>query len=238
MYGVRRPRGALLVTAFVIILLQSACTPAAPSVRTEGVAALPTAAVATATATATSTATSTPPSTATLTPDVTPTQMPVLAPPAKGAANVAGLILWDGQPVAHGAIWLCKGWTFYGGCLDYKSNTDANGYYAFHNVAPGSYLVAINSFGSTWFIFYHDAKGNAKQDVAADQTLVLAAWNIWKLDAGTHGVGGLPHVLPDLSLHFFQLVQCGFAHQAIGQGLDLPGGLLEQPPSIGGHDLP
>ncbi len=167
----------------LFVLLLAACTPAATPTAAPSATAIPELTkTPTVAPSNTATASATPLPTATFTPDVTPTQLPVLTPPSKGVANVAGLVLWNHQPVAHGAVWLCKGWTFYGGCLDYKTNTDSNGYYVFHNVIPGSYLVAMNSFGSSWYIFYFDAKGNDKQAVVADQTLIFDPWSIWKLD--------------------------------------------------------
>lgn len=131
----------------------------------------------------TSTHTSTPLPTATFTPNVTATQIPEITPPVEGKGNVAGLVLWNDQPVPKAAVWLCEG--FSGGCTgiyQYRTNTDANGYYVFKNVTPGKYLVAINSFSTGWFIFYFDADGSKEQEVSAGKNLVLDPWSIWKFN--------------------------------------------------------
>ena len=132
---------------------------------------------------ATSTPTSTPLPTATFTPDVTATQLPEITPPAEGKGNVIGLVLWNNQPVPQEAVWLCE--KFEGNCLgtyQYRASTDQNGYYVFRNVTPGRYIVAINSFSTSWFNFYFDARGSKEQTVAAGKNLILDPWDIWKLD--------------------------------------------------------
>ena len=132
---------------------------------------------------ATSTPTQTPLPTATFTPNVTATQLPEITPAAEGKSNVAGLVLWNDQPVPKAAVWLCEG--FEGGCVgryQYRTNTDRNGYYVFENVTPGKYVVAINSFSTAWFIFYFDSEENREQEVVAGKDLILDPWNIWKMD--------------------------------------------------------
>jgi hypothetical protein len=139
--------------------------------------------VNTSTPTATSTPTETPLPTATFTPDVTPTQLPEVTPPVQGKGNVIGLVVWNDQPVPKSLVWLCE--EFDGGCkgrYQYSANTDKNGYYVFKNVTPGKYIVAINSFSSSWFIFYFDSKGYREQTVSEGENLVLEPWSIWKYD--------------------------------------------------------
>lgn len=135
----------------------------------------------TATPKSTSTPTVTPSPSATFTPDVTATQIPEITPPAEGRGNIAGLILWNNQPVTKAAVRLCHEITYFG-CNEYKTNTDQNGYYVFTNITPGEYVVAINSFSSDWWIFYFDSNGNKKQKVSAGQNLILDPWSIWKFD--------------------------------------------------------
>jgi len=135
----------------------------------------------TATPESTSTSTATPPPTATFTPNATATQIPEITPPAEGKGNVVGLVLWNNQPVKKAAVWLCHEFTSYG-CNEYKANTDQNGYYVFTNISPGEYIVAINSFSSSWWIFYFDSNGSKMQKVSAGQNLILNPWSIWKFD--------------------------------------------------------
>lgn len=137
----------------------------------------------TATPEATATSTPTPLPTVTFTPNVTATQIPEITPPVEGKGNVAGLVLWNDQPVPNAAVWLCE--EFSGGCTgiyQYKTNTDTNGYYVFKNVTPGKYIVAMNSFSSAWFIFYFDSGGSREQDVKAGGDLILDPWSIWKFN--------------------------------------------------------
>jgi hypothetical protein len=173
----------------ILVLSASACGEAAqplptetplPPTATPTITLTPTS-VNTSTPTLTSTPTETPLPTATFTPDVTPTQLPEVTPPVQGKGNVIGLVLWNDQPVPKALVWLCE--EFDGGCkgrYQYSANTDKNGYYVFNNVTPGRYIVAINSFSSSWFIFYFDSKGNREQTVSEGENLALEPWNIWK----------------------------------------------------------
>lgn len=170
----------------VIVLGLASCSPPAPTAAAivDTSTPLPTSTPQdTPTPEATSTFTATPLPTATFTPNVTATQLPEITPPAEGKGNVAGLVLWNDQPVPKAAVWLCE--KFQGACLgtyQYRANTDKNGYYVFKNVTPGKYLVAINSFSTGWFIFYFDASGSREQVVSAGENLLLDPWNIWKFN--------------------------------------------------------
>lgn len=173
------------VFSIILVFVQSSCAAAGQPAPTETAAmkiSTPTR-VDTPTPETTATATSTPLPTATSTPSGTATQLPEITPPGEGKGNVAGLVLWNDQPVPKAAVWLCE--KFDGGCLgayQYRTNTDQNGYYVFTNVIPGTYLVAINSFSTGWFIFYFDSSGDREQEVSTGQTLVLDPWSIWKFD--------------------------------------------------------
>ncbi len=169
--------------AMSIVLVLSSCTGSAQAPPTQTVILDTSTPEDTLTPEATPTFTQTPPPTATSTPNVTATQLPEITPPGEGKGNIAGLILWNDKPVPKAAVWLCE--EFDGGCLgtyQYRANTDQNGYYAFTNVIPGTYLVAINSFSTGWFIFYFDSSGNRKQEVSIGETLILNPWSIWKFD--------------------------------------------------------
>ena len=187
----------ILYTGFTLILIfvQTGCAGSAPTAPTEAAISTETAILNTsmpmATSTpadtptpqATATFTETPAPTPTFTPNVTATLLPELTPAVEGKGNVIGLVLWNNQPVRKAAVWLCE--KFEGGCkgvYQYRVNTDENGYYVFKNVTPGKYLVAINSFSTSWFIFYFDATGNKELAVSAGQDLILDPWNIWKFD--------------------------------------------------------
>jgi len=169
--------------ALLAILIQSACsTPTAP-IQPSNTSAPNTSPPDTFTPQATVTFTSTPTITPTTTPNVTATQLPEITPPTEGKGNVIGLVLWNNQPVPKAAVWLCE--KFEGGCVgtyQYRTNADENGYYVFHDVIPGKYLVAINSFSTGWFIFYFDSNDNREQQVTAGTDLILDPWNIWKID--------------------------------------------------------
>lgn len=137
----------------------------------------------TSTPEATFTPTATVTITATSTLNVTATQLPEIPPAAEGKGNIAGLVVWNSQPVPRAAVWLCE--KFEGACLgqyQYRTNSDENGYYVFKNVTPGKYVVAINSFSTGWFIFYFDSKGTREQNVSAGKDLILDPWSIWKMD--------------------------------------------------------
>jgi len=174
----------------IIILIQSACSTSTPQVLPADttIPDTPTPAdtstpVDTPTPEATPTFTPTETVTPTFTPNVTATLLPEITPAAEGKGNVAGLVLWNNQPVPQAAVWLCE--DFKGNCVgtyQYKTNTDKNGYYVFKNVTPGEYLVAINSFSTGWFIFYFDSMGSKMQEVSAGKDLILDPWNIWKVD--------------------------------------------------------
>ena len=174
----------------VIILIQTACSTSTPQVLPTDTVMPDTPTPAdtppptnTSTPEATSTFTPTKTITPTFTPNVTATLLPEITPAVEGKGNVAGLVLWNNQPVPRAAVWLCE--RFEGDCLgnyQYRSNTDQNGYYVFGNVTPGKYLVAINSFSSGWFIFYFDSDGNREQQVSEGQDLILDPWSIWKFD--------------------------------------------------------
>ena len=173
--------------AVVVILGQSSCSSAAQAPPTQtAVMKTSTPLVTstpknTATPKSTSTSTATPLPTPTFTPNVTATQIPEITPPAEGYGNVIGLVLWNNQPVAKAAVWLCHEFTYYG-CNEYKTNADQNGYYVFTNITPGEYIVAINSFSSDWWIFYFDSNNSKLQKVSAGENLILDPWSIWKFD--------------------------------------------------------
>jgi hypothetical protein len=187
----------MLYTSFtlLVMIIQTGCAGTAKTASSEPALPTETAILNTATPMATATlintstpeatvtSTNTPAPTPTFTPDVTATQLPEITPAVEGKGNVVGLVLWNGQPVAKAAVWLCE--KFEGACkgvYQYRANTDDNGYYIFKNVTPGKYLVAINSFSTSWFIFYFDTQGNRMQTVSAGENLILEPWNIWKLD--------------------------------------------------------
>ena len=173
--------------AVVVILGQSSCSSAAQAPPTQtAVMKTSTPLVTstpknTATPKSTSTSTATPLPTPTFTPNVTATQIPEITPPAEGYGNVIGLVLWNNQPVAKAAVWLCHEFTYFG-CNEYKTNTDQNGYYVFTNITPGDYIVAINSFSSNWWLFYFDSNGSKLQNVSAGENIILNPWSIWKFD--------------------------------------------------------
>jgi len=177
----------------VIILIQSACSTSTPQAlptdtvipNTPTLADTPTP-TDTSTPEATPTFTPTETITPTFTPNVTATLLPEITPAVEGKGNVAGLVLWNSQPVPQAAVWLCE--DFKGNCVgiyQYKTNTDKNGYFVFQNVTPGEYLVAINSFSTGWFMFYFDSAGSKMQKVSAGMDLILDPWNIWKIDLHT-----------------------------------------------------
>ena len=181
--------------AMLAILVHSSCTGTAQTPPTESAISTEAIIVNTSTPMATftpadtptpaaiATFTETPAPTATFTPNVTATLLPEITPAVEGKGNVVGLVLWNNQPVPKAAVWLCE--RFEGACVgkyQYRANTDQNGYYVFKNVTPGEYLVAINSFSTSWFIFYFDSQGNREQTVSADKDLILDPWNIWKFD--------------------------------------------------------
>lgn len=177
----------------IVILIQSACSTSTPQVlptdtvipNTPTLADTPTT-TNTATPDATLTLTPTETITPTFTPNVTATLLPEITPAVEGKGNVAGLVLWNSQPVPQAAVWLCE--EFKEKCVgtyQYKTNTDKNGYYVFKNVTPGEYLVAINSFSTGWFMFYFDSAGSKMQKVSAGKDLILDPWNIWKIDLHT-----------------------------------------------------
>jgi hypothetical protein len=184
------PKKIIRISFIVVsILAQSACgsAPRVPPTETASPDTPTPASTATSADTptpeATPTLTSTPLPTATFTPNVTATQIPEIPAAAEGKGTVVGLVLWNGQPVPQAAVWLCE--EFSGGCkgtFQYRANTDENGYYVFKNVTPGLYTVAINSFNSSWFIFYFDTGGSREQNVSAGGNLILDPWNIWKID--------------------------------------------------------
>src|SRR5574341_66897 len=180
---------AYVSLTFVVMWVQSGCagTPQIPPTETVTLTTSTPAATSTpmdtptleATSTSTATATVTP----TFTPNVTATQLPEITPAAEGKGNVAGLVLWNNQPVPKAAVWLCE--KFERACIgkyQYRTNSDQNGYYVFKNVTSGKYVVAINSFSTGWFIFYFDSKGNREQNVSAGKDLILDPWSIWKMD--------------------------------------------------------
>lgn len=179
-----------ILSAFLLslILLQSACAapqrpPTATAIENTSTPVATSTPSDTPTPEPTATFTQTPEPTATSTPNVTATLLPEIPVAVDGKGNVAGLVLWNNQPVAKAAVWLCE--DFAGACLgtyQYRANTDAHGYYVFKNVTPGDYIVAINSFSTGWFIFYFDSNGKREQTVLAGENLILNPLNIWKFD--------------------------------------------------------
>lgn len=134
-------------------------------------------------------ATSTPTPTATITPthtpDVTPTQIPEVPAPAKGKANVIGLVLWNDQPVGNVWVKLCEEFDSFG-CSGnkYDFTTDQEGYFVFRDVVPGEYIVAIELSGTDWWQFYFNSQQSKSQKVSAGKNLILDPWNIYKIDLG------------------------------------------------------
>lgn len=185
-----QPAGKILYVSFIVMLVLSACGGGAAQTESAEAVVVDTSTPAatstpadTPTPKPTVTATETPLPTATATPNMTATRLPEITPAAEGKGNVAGLVLWNNEPVPQAAVWLCE--RFEGDCLglyQYRANTDENGYFIFKNVTPGKYLVAINSFSTGWFVFYFDSDGNREQEVSSGGNLILNPWNIWKFN--------------------------------------------------------
>ncbi len=120
----------------------------------------------------------------TLTPEPTTTLDFTIPTPAAKTGTIVGLVLWNKEPVAQAAVKLCEEFD-YTGCLgkQYSTNSNQHGYYIFQNVKPGSYVIIINVYSTSWWIFRTiDGRTPYKDNVKPDQISFVDPREIYKVD--------------------------------------------------------
>jgi hypothetical protein len=173
--------------ALVLLLVQSSCAsssePASPSPTYTSTS------IQSPTPNPTSTATSTP------IPISTATQTPTFAPtatlsfdipsPASGTGAIVGLVRWNNEPVAKAAVKLCEDFDELA-CSgnQHSTNSNAEGYYIFQDVKPGSYVVLVNAFYSSWWVYHiaSDSLEPQKENLKPNQTVFVKPIDIYKVD--------------------------------------------------------
>lgn len=91
----------------------------------------------------------------TYTPEPTPTLEFAIPTPVTGTGTIAGLVLWNKEPVAKAAVKMCEEYDIVTGCLgkQYSINTNKQGYFIFQNIKPSNYVILINIDSTSWWSY-------------------------------------------------------------------------------------
>lgn len=105
--------------------------------------------------------------------------------PQSGTGNIAGRLLWNGEPVAGTEVKLCEEMGMFTGCegKQYSAVTDSNGIYLLANITPGEYALVFHAIDRDSWVYVTSSVIKAKKfPVEADKTIVLDDQHLYKYD--------------------------------------------------------